>query len=74
MPKKVIIIGSACGNCCRIPNSVKGYQLDVLKPIRIQVESTEIQIGDYRFDAGPSLLRFGPSRAIQISWKNPRSL
>lgn len=57
MNKKVIIIGSGiAGIASSIRMAVRGFQVDVFEANSYPGgKLSEIQIGDYRFDAGPSL-------------------
>jgi len=76
MSKKVIIIGSGiAGIASAIRMAVKGYQLDVFEAnLYPGGKLSEIQIGAYRFDAGPSLFTLPEQveELFRLAGKNPQ--
>jgi phytoene desaturase len=76
MPKKVIIIGSGiAGIASSIRMAVKGFQVDVFEANSYPGgKLSEIQIDDYRFDAGPSLFTLPEQveELFRLAGKNPQ--
>jgi len=76
MPKKVIIIGSGiAGIAAAIRMAVKGFQIDVFEANPYPGgKLSEIQIGAYRFDAGPSLFTLPEQveELFRLAGKNPQ--
>jgi phytoene desaturase len=76
MSRKVIIIGSGiAGIAAAIRMVVKGFQVDVFEANSYPGgKLSEIQIGDYRFDAGPSLFTLPEQveELFRLAGQNPQ--
>lgn len=76
MSKKVIIIGSGiAGTAAAIRMAVKGFQVEVFEANAYPGgKLSEIQIGEYRFDAGPSLFTLPEQveELFRLAGKNPQ--
>lgn len=74
--KNVLIIGSGiAGIAASIRLAVKGFQVDVFEANSYPGgKLSEIQIGDYRFDAGPSLFTLPEQvdELFRLAGKNPK--
>ncbi|WP_339754088.1 1-hydroxycarotenoid 3,4-desaturase CrtD [Algoriphagus aquimarinus] len=76
MTKKALIIGSGiAGIASAIRLAVKGYQVEVFEANSYPGgKLSEIQIGDYRFDAGPSLFTLPEQvdELFRLAGKDPK--
>lgn len=76
MTKKVLIIGSGiAGIAAAIRMAVKGFQVEVFEANSYPGgKLSEIQLGAYRFDAGPSLFTLPEQveELFRLAGKNPR--